>query len=337
MNQTRILVFYPKDGVSDIQKLQMVTQRGENVGVCAVVGNFDDAQSGVKKIFSDEEIRKTLNDRGLFLSSANSINWGRVLPQVVYYISAYCDLVRDGRIQMGEKINFCVPTGNFGDILAGFYAKTMGLPVKMLICASNANNVLTDFIETGVYDRNRPFYTTASPSMDILISSNLERLIYQLSGSDETVRGYMDALNTTGRYAVTEELKQKIQANFAAGWCSDQAAADNIAKVFGTEGYLMDTHTAVAYTVMEQYRQKTGDNALTVVLSTASPYKFCSSVLEAMGVREMKLGAEIISQLEEKTRTTAPKPLKALAGKAVRFTGETPKEQMPQVVLDTLR
>ena len=337
VDQTRILVFYPKDGVSDIQKLQMVTQKGENVGVCAVIGNFDDAQTGVKKIFSDEAIRETLNERGLFLSSANSINWGRVLPQVVYYISAYCDLVKAGRIAMGQKINFCVPTGNFGDILAGFYAKTMGLPVKTLICASNSNNVLTDFIETGVYDRNRPFYTTASPSMDILISSNLERLLYQLSGSDEQVRAYMNALNTTGRYEVSPELKAKIQKNFAAGWCSDQAAADNIAKVFGTEGYLMDTHTAVAYTVLEQYRQKTGDDTLSVVLSTASPYKFCASVLEAMGVSEMKPGTEILTQLEEKTRTSAPAPLKNLAGKAIRFTQETEKQNMPQVVLDTLR
>ena len=336
VDHTKILVFYPKDGVSDIQKLQMVTQKGENVGVCSVIGNFDDAQTGVKKIFSDPEIREELAQRGQFLSSANSINWGRVLPQVVYYISAYCDLVRDGRIRMGEEINFCVPTGNFGDILAGFYAKTMGLPVKTLICASNANNVLTDFIETGVYDRNRPFYTTDSPSMDILISSNLERLLYQLSGSDEEVRGYMNALSETGRYEISGELKARIQANFAAGWCSDQAAADNIAKLFGTEGYLMDTHTAVAYTVLENYRKNTGDDTLCVVLSTASPYKFCGSVLSAMGVSDMKPGTEILSQLEAKSRTTAPAPLKTLAGKAVRFTEETEKENMPQVVLEML-
>ncbi len=336
VDHTRILVFYPRDGVSDIQKLQMVTQKGENVGVCAVRGNFDDAQTGVKKIFSDPDLRETLAQRGYFFSSANSINWGRVLPQVVYYISAYCDLVRDGRIAMGDKINFCVPTGNFGDILAGFYAKTMGLPVNMLICASNANNVLTDFIETGVYDRNRPFYTTDSPSMDILISSNLERLLYQLSGSDEEVRGYMNSLNETGRYEISCSLKEKIGAQFAAGWCSDEAAADNIVKLFGTEGYLMDTHTAVAYTVLEDYRKKTGDNTLCVVLSTASPYKFCSSVLSAMGVTEQKAGTEIIAQLEEKTRTTAPAPLKDLAGKTVRFTGETEKTDMPQVILEML-
>jgi threonine synthase len=336
VDHTKILVFYPKDGVSDIQKLQMVTQKGENVGVCSVVGNFDDAQTGVKQIFSDVAIRETLAERGYFLSSANSINWGRVLPQVVYYISAYCDLVRDGRITLGQKINFCVPTGNFGDILAGFYAKTMGLPVNMLICASNANNVLTDFIETGVYDRNRPFYTTASPSMDILISSNLERLLYQLSGSDAEVRGYMESLNQTGRYEVSDALKKEIQSQFAAGWCSDEAAAENIAKLFGTEGYLMDTHTAVAYTVLEEYRKKTGDETLTVVLSTASPYKFCDSVLSAMGVEEKRPGTEILAQLEEKTRTTAPKPLKNLAGQEVRFTQTVEKTEMPQVVLEML-
>lgn len=337
VDQTKILVFYPKDGVSDIQKLQMVTQSGENVGVCAIVGNFDDAQSGVKQIFSDENIRQTLGKRGLFLSSANSINWGRVLPQIVYYISAYCDLVRDGRIKMGQQINFCVPTGNFGDILAGYYAKCMGLPVNKLICASNRNNVLTDFIQTGVYDRNRPFFTTSSPSMDILISSNLERLLYQLSGSDVQVRGYMEQLSASGKYEISSELKEKLQSQFAAGWCDDEQGADSIAKVFGTQGYLMDTHTAVAYTVLEQYRKETGDSTLTVVLSTASPYKFCSSVLNALGVRNLKPGTEIIGQLEDKTRTTAPAPLKNLAGKTVRFTQETEKQHMHDVVLEHLR
>lgn len=336
VDHTKILVFYPQNGVSDIQRLQMVTQQGDNVGVCAVIGNFDDAQSGVKRIFSDEELRKTLADRGYFLSSANSINWGRVLPQVVYYISAYCDLVREKRIQMGEKINFCVPTGNFGDILAGFYAKCMGLPVNMLICASNSNHVLTDFIETGVYDRNRPFYTTASPSMDILISSNLERLLYQLSGSDYEVRGYMDDLAQKGKYEISGDLKEKIQSQFAAGWCSDEEAAETIARIFGCEGYLMDTHTAVAYTVLENYRKKTGDKTLCVVLSTASPYKFCSSVLEAMGVHELKPGTEIIGQLEEKTRIAAPKPLKGLADKQVRFTQIAEKTGMTDVVLEML-
>ena len=206
--QTKILVFYPKDGVSKVQETQMVTQDGANVGVCAVVGNFDDAQAGVKRIFSDEAIRATLADRGYFLSSANSINWGRILPQVVYYISAYCDLVRDGKLTMGDKVNFCVPTGNFGDILAAYYAKRMGLPVGKLICASNCNDVLTDFLRTGVYDKNRPFHTTMSPSMDILVSSNLERLLFDLSGeNDAEVRGYMDALGKTGKYEVSDAIK----------------------------------------------------------------------------------------------------------------------------------
>ncbi len=259
-----------------------------------------------------------------------------MLPQVVYYLSAYCDLVKSGRIRLGDRINFCVPTGNFGDILAGFYARTMGLPVKTLLCASNANNVLTDFIETGIYDRNRPFYTTASPSMDILISSNLERLLYQLSGSDAEVRGYMDELSSTGRYEVTPELKEKIGECFAAGWCSDEEAAETIARVFGCEGYLMDTHTAVAYTVLENYRKETGDDTLCVVLSTASPYKFCASVLDAMGVSEHRPGTEIISQLEEKTRTSAPAPLKQLADRQVRFTEATDKSRMTDVVLRLL-
>ncbi len=336
VDHTKILVFYPRDGVSDIQKLQMVTQQGNNVGVCSVIGNFDDAQTGVKKIFSDEALRETLDKKGYFLSSANSINWGRVLPQVVYYISAYCDLVRDGRISMGEKVNFCVPTGNFGDILAGFYAKIMGLPVNMLICASNSNNVLTDFIKTGVYDCNRPFFSTESPSMDILISSNLERLLYQLTESDEEVRGYMEQLSRNGRYQVSDELRKKIQQNFAAGWCTDKQAAETIAKVFGSEGYLMDTHTAVAYTVLGEYRKETGDNTLSVVLSTASPYKFCASVLAALGITEIQDGTEVIHQLEEQTRTSAPLPLKSLAEKKVRFTQETETCNMPKVVLEML-
>ena len=336
VDHTKILVFYPRDGVSDIQKLQMVTQKGENVGVCSVHGNFDDAQTGVKKIFSDPELRETLAERGYFFSSANSINWGRVLPQIVYYISAYCDLVKDGKIEMGDKINFCVPTGNFGDILAGYYAKTMGLPVNMLICASNSNNVLTDFLKTGVYNRNRPFYTTVSPSMDILISSNLERMLYQLSGSADEVRGYMEKLSADGKYEVSDALKQQLTQVFAAGWCSDEDALASITRLFGEEGYLMDTHTAVAYNVLEKYRTETGDETYSVVVSTASPYKFCSSVLEALGVSEMKPGTEIIQQLEEKSRTTAPAPLKGLAGRKVRFTEETDKENMPEVVLGML-
>ncbi len=337
VDRTKILVFYPKDGVSDIQKLQMVTQEGENVGVCSVIGNFDDAQTGVKKIFSDETLRELLDQRGYFLSSANSINWGRILPQVVYYISAYCDLVRTGEITIGDKINFCVPTGNFGNILAGYFAKLMGLPINRLICASNENNVLTDFISTGVYDRNRPFYTTTSPSMDILISSNLERLLYLLSGSDEQVRGYMAELTETGRYEVSSELKQKISENFSCGCCGSETVAETIAEEFGKSGYLMDTHTAVAYHVLKEYRAKTADTTTSVVVSTASPFKFCSSVLDALGVHEQKSGTEILDQLAEVTGKPIPAPLANLAGKVIRFDLVTEKETMTDVVLEVLR
>ena len=251
--QTKILVFYPKDGVSKVQETQMVTQDGANVGVCAVEGNFDDAQAGVKRIFSDEAIRATLADRGYFLSSANSINWGRILPQVVYYISAYCDLVRDGKLSMGDKVNFCVPTGNFGDILAAYYAKRMGLPVGKLICASNCNDVLTDFLRTGVYDKNRPFHTTMSPSMDILVSSNLERLLFDLSGeNDAEVKGYMDVLAKTGKYEVSDAIKAALADQFWGGFCGEAGTSAAIAKYYKENGYLIDTHTAVAANVMEQ-------------------------------------------------------------------------------------
>jgi threonine synthase len=337
VDKTKILVFYPKDGVSEIQKLQMDTQEGGNVGVEAVCGNFDDAQTGVKRIFSDEALRAELAERGYFLSSANSINWGRVLPQIVYYISAYCDLLARGAIREGEKINFCVPTGNFGNILAGYYARAMGLPVARLVCASNANNVLTEFIETGVYDRNRPFYTTSSPSMDILISSNLERLLYLLSGSDEEVRGYMQSLQKSGRYEVSAALREKIQSIFACGCCDDRETAETIGRVFSSDGYLLDTHTAVAYTVLEQYREKTGARTPTVVVSTASPFKFCQSVLPALGVTELKTGTDAIGQLAEISGRPAPAPLARLAGKPVRFTDAAKKEDMARVVREFLK
>ncbi len=337
VGRTKILVFYPRDGVSDIQKLQMVTQAGENVGVCSVVGNFDDAQTGVKKIFSDETLRAELNARGYFLSSANSINWGRILPQVVYYISAYCDLLKAGKIADGEKINFCVPTGNFGNILAGYFAKLMGLPVNRLLCASNENNVLTDFISTGVYDRNRPFYTTTSPSMDILISSNLERLLYLLSGSDEEVRGYMHALFETGRYTVSDAIREQIAQTFSCGFCGGERVARTIAAEFRRSGYLMDTHTAVAYTVLNDYRAATGDATPSVVVSTASPFKFCSSVLDALGVSAQKTGTEILEQLAAVSGKPVPLPLASLAGREVRFGAETEKEDMSGKVLEFLR
>ena len=336
--QTKIMVFYPKDGVSAIQELQMVTQDGANVGVCSVVGNFDDAQAGVKRIFSDEAIRATLADRGYFLSSANSINWGRILPQVVYYISAYCDLVRDGAVAMGDKINFCVPTGNFGDILAAYYAKRMGLPVGKLICASNCNDVLTDFLRTGVYDRNRPFHTTMSPSMDILISSNLERLLFDLSGeNDQEVRGYMEALAKDGRYQVSGAIKDRLQEEYWGGFCDEEGTAATIGAYYQDKGYLIDTHTAVAANVMEQYRAATGDKTLTVFVSTASPYKFGDSVLTAIGETPAENSLDRIGQMQDLTGVAAPRRLAALKGKARRFDLSCEKAGMDGVVLDFLQ
>jgi threonine synthase len=333
---TKIIVFYPADGVSDVQKLQMVTQTGDNVLVSAIVGNFDDAQTGVKQIFSDVSFAAELDGRGYFLSSANSINWGRLLPQVAYYVSAYCDFVAAGKVNMGEKINFCVPTGNFGNILAGWYAKQMGLPVARFVCASNSNNVLTDFLETGVYDRNRPFHCTISPSMDILVSSNLERLLFSACGSDAEVRGYMDSLNTAGRYAVTGEMLERIQADFAAGFCDDTQTKAEIGALF-QRGYLMDTHTAVAWHVLGQYRARTGDDTPTVVVSTASPYKFCDSVLSALGESTDAPGTELIGRLAARTGTAAPAPLAGLKDKAVRFDGCVEKTAMRALVAEFLK
>ena len=337
VDRTKILVFYPDGGVSEIQKLQMVTQEGRNVGVCAVRGNFDDAQTGVKRIFSDEALREELAGRGYFLSSANSINWGRLLPQIVYYVSAYCDLLNAGTIEAGTRVNFCVPTGNFGNILSGFYAKRMGVPIGRLICASNENNVLTDFIRTGTYDRNRPFYQTASPSMDILISSNLERLLYLLSGSDEEVRGYMQALAETGRYTVSERVFRAVQAEFSCGFCTDAQGAQTIGKTFREKNYLLDTHTAVACTVLEGYRAETGDGTLTVVESTASPFKFCASVLDALGVTEHQPGTKVLGQLTAVTGREAPLPLASLAGKTPRFGEVADKTAMQSVVTEFLQ
>ena len=335
---TKILVFYPRDGVSDVQKLQMQTQSGANVEVCSVNGNFDDAQTGVKLIFGDESIRAELEKNGWFLSSANSINWGRLLPQIVYYVSAYCDLVNAGSITMGDEINFCVPTGNFGDILAGYYAKLMGLPVKKLICASNRNDVLTEFLKTGVYDRNRPFYTTISPSMDILVSSNLERLLFHASGEDDSkVAGYMKLLGTSGKYEVDDCIISKLQETFEAGSCDDESTKQVIGRIWNEFRYLMDTHTAVAYDVLEKYRKDSGDNAVSVVVSTASPYKFCAAVLEAIGESAEGSGLDLIDRLEAATNTEAPKPLKTLRSKTVRFTGNTDKEDMPCVVTGFLQ
>ena len=337
IEQTKILVFYPENGVSEIQKLQMVTQEGRNVGVCAVQGNFDDAQSGVKRIFSDPDLRQSLAERGYFLSSANSINWGRILPQVVYYISAYCDLVRSGEIRLGQKVNYCVPTGNFGNILSCYYARKMGVPVGKLICASNRNDVLTDFIRTGVYDRNRPFHTTMSPSMDILISSNLERLLFDLSGGDDQlVRSLMGQLEKTGRYEVPGEMREKLGELFYGGFCGEEDTASTVAMLYRC-GYLIDTHTAVAAKVLTDYRRETGDMTPAIFVSTASPYKFCDSVLSAIGETPAEDSVDRIAQMEAVTGVAAPARLAALKGKAPRFHQVTKREAMENVVLDFLK
>ena len=319
VDHTKILVFYPKDGVSAIQELQMVTQEGANVGVCSVVGNFDDAQTGVKRLFSDEKLREQLARRGYFLSSANSINWGRVLPQIVYYISAYCDLLRDGRLELGDPVNVCVPTGNFGNILAAYYARDMGVPIQKLICASNSNNVLTDFLSTGTYDRNRTFFNTISPSMDILISSNLERLLLAITQEDSEVRGYMEQLNATGRYQVSDRVREKIQKLFKGYCCGDEETKRVIAAIHEKFGYLIDPHTAVGFSALSQYRAETGDETAAIVASTASPFKFCTDVLDALGVSDRAQGLDVLDQLSQVTGEPVPAPLAALRSKESRF------------------
>ncbi len=317
---TCIMVFYPRDGVSQVQKLQMATQEGTNVNVVAVDGNFDDAQTGVKKIFADRDFAEVLDGRGYFLSSANSINWGRLVPQIAYYFSAYCDMVNAGKLEMGHTLDFCVPTGNFGDILAGWYAKRMGLPVGRLICASNDNNVLTDFIGTGVYDKNRPFHLTSSPSMDILVSSNLERLLYCLTGDAARVRDMMGRLGSAGRYEAGSDLLAAVRAEFAGGFCRDEEAKAEIGRVWQEHGYLMDTHTAVASRVLRDLREREGAARPTVVVSTASPFKFGGAVLESLGAVTSETGPALVEELAAFTGLAAPKPLSGLGEKKVRFT-----------------
>lgn len=279
---TRVLVFYPHGGVSQAQRLQMITQEGKNVDVCAVHGNFDDAQTGVKKIFASKDVADELAESGWRLSSANSINFGRLLPQIVYYFTSYETLLSRGEIKPGETVNFCVPTGNFGDILAGEYARRMGLPIKKLICASNRNNVLTDFFTSGVYDDNRPFFKSMSCSIDILISSNLERLLFELAGRDEQrVCEWMRALKEKGMYALPKDALDELQKIFAAGWCTEEDTLNTIKRTYDATGYLMDPHTAVAQCVYERYIERTGDRTKTVLLSTANPFKFATHVLSA--------------------------------------------------------
>ena len=325
----KICVFYPHGGVSQVQRAQMVTQEGENVTVCAVRGNFDDAQTGVKNIFAACQGK----DLPYALSSANSINIGRLAPQIMYYFKAYRDLLDAGRICLGDEVNFSVPTGNFGDILAGYLAKKLGLPVGRLICASNANNVLTDFIRTGTYDKRRLLLKTTSPSMDILVSSNLERLLYLLSGDTVLVASLMKQLNEEGAYTVPEALLEKIQAEFWAGCCDDAGAARTIGKVFAENHYLCDPHTAAGWAVAEDYVNLTGYHRPMVVLSTASPYKFPAAVLEALGGDLSGDEFTLMERLEAMSGMAVPGNLATLRGKAERHTGVIPKEEMLPFVL----
>lgn len=334
---TRIIVFYPSDGVSDMQKLQMVTQEGENTHVCAVLGNFDDAQYGVKSIFTDVEFAKQIDDKGYRLSSANSINFGRLAPQIAYYIWSYVQLLKDGEISEGEKINFVVPTGNFGNILAAYYAKRMGLPVGKLICASNKNNVLTDFFHSGEYSLSRDFYKTMSPSMDILISSNLERLLYEINGRDDSVVvELMDTLRKKGAYAIKGSAKEALEKEFYADWCDEAETMACIRSTFEQKGYLIDTHTAVAMCVAEKYKA-TGDKTKTVVVSTASPYKFPQDVLASLGEDTDGMTAfEMAQRLSEVTGTQVPKQIIALNGKQVLHKDVVAKDGMREAVLSAL-
>ena len=325
----RICVFYPDGGVSQVQRAQMVTQEGENVAVCAVRGNFDDAQTGVKNIFAACQGR----DLPVALSSANSINIGRLAPQIMYYFRAYRALLDAGKIRLGDEVNFSVPTGNFGDILAGYLAKRLGLPVGTLICASNANNVLTDFIRTGTYDRRRPLLKTTSPSMDILVSSNLERLLYLLSGDTKLVAGLMQELNTQGVYTVPAQLLEKIQSQFWAACCDDARAAEIIGRVYKEDGYLCDPHTASGWAAAEDYVAETGDNRPMVVLSTASPYKFPAAVLTAIGGDTSGDEFTQMARLSQMTGVPVPKNLASLQGKPEKHTQVIDKDKMLSFVL----
>ena len=336
---TEIMVFYPVEGVSDMQKRQMVTQEGENVTVCAVKGNFDDCQSGVKKIFTDHTVLDALEKGGMTFSSANSINWGRLVPQIVYYVSSYVSLAESGEIAYGDLLNVVVPTGNFGNILAAYYAKMMGVPLGKLICASNINKVLTDFIRTGVYNRNRQFYPTTSPSMDILISSNLERLLYLLTGEDDAqIREWFTALAEKGTYEVTDAVKAKLTEQFYGGFCDDAETKATIAELYQKYGYTCDTHTAVAVKVYEDYRKETGDTTKTLIASTASPFKFSASVLDALGKKPADGTDEydMVELLHEVSSMEIPQSLAALKTKPRRFDGSIDKSEMQQFVLQEL-
>lgn len=329
----KITVFYPEDGVSDMQKLQMTTQEGSNVCVCAIHGNFDDAQTGVKKIFADENAKQLLAEQNCFLSSANSINWGRLAPQICYYISAYVDLVAQEDIVLGEKVDITVPTGNFGNIFAAYIAKQMGLPVNKFICASNSNNILTDFLTTGIYDRNRSFYTTMSPSMDILISSNLERLLFYVAGAQKT-REYMESLSKTGRYQVDADILAKIKEDFDAYYCDETMCAQTIKNIFDKYSYTCDPHTAVAVYSALKFVEEKKTGFKNIVASTASPYKFSADVLKSIGQEVPESISDILDKLSFVSKTQIPKPLANLTQKQVRFTKSIDKEDMLKFVLE---
>lgn len=337
---TGIIVFYPVSGVSKIQKRQMATQEGNNVFVMSVEGNFDDAQTGVKRVFGDKEFNEKLNAEGCKLSSANSINWGRLAPQIVYYFSGYADMVKNGEISLGEEINVTVPTGNFGNILAGYFAKQMGLPIKKFICASNSNKILTDFFKTGTYDRNRDFLKTASPSMDILISSNLERLLYLATKDCVQVAEWMKALNENGKYEVSADVFGKLTEDFYGNWADEQETLAAIEKEYKSSGYVIDTHTAVAFSVTDKYMAETGDTTKTLIVSTASPYKFCESVLEAVSGEIVVEEEDIFKPLDTLNALTGvkiPEGLAGLKGKEVIFSDVCQKEEMIDVVDDCIK
>ena len=335
---TRIIVFYPKNGVSPIQEKQMVTQKGENTFVVGIHGNFDDAQTGVKKIFADKELAKEMEEKGFQFSSANSINIGRLVPQIVYYVYAYVQLLAEGKIAAGEEINVVVPTGNFGNILAAFYAKNMGLPIGKLICASNDNKVLYDFFSTGTYDRNRDFVLTTSPSMDILISSNLERLIYRIAGNDADKNSQlMSALNGCGKYEITEEMKAQLE-DFYGNFASEEETAHTIKDLYKDCGYVIDTHTAVAATVYKKYVGNTGDKTKTVIASTASPYKFTRSVMEAIDKKYAQMGDfELVDELCKLANVEVPDAIEEIRTAPVRHDNICEVDQMKQVVKDFLK
>ncbi len=331
--RVKIMVFYPVDGVSRVQKLQMATQTGSNVNVTAIRGNFDDAQNGVKEIFGDAAMAKALDDKGYFFSSANSINWGRLAPQIVYYVSAYCDLLNAGKCKMGDSFNVCVPTGNFGNIFAAYIAKQMGLPIGHMVCASNTNNILTDFLATGTYDRNRDFYLTMSPSMDILISSNLERLLYFTAGSEKTA-AYMKSLKETGCYTVGAEILAEIRKNFSGYFTSEEETAKTIHEIHEKYHYLADTHTAVAIHAAEEYVRESGDMRPMVIDSTASPYKFANNVYRAVTGKEAASELEALDELSAATGTSIPYPLAGLAARKVNFDTTVDRTEMKKAVLD---